>query len=188
MNRGAHGDLLQRENLSISIPLRPIRVYLFAPCSVLARCRPLPSAAVRGRWVLRLGSSHFSVWQRPSKLGAVALLTVERRRPIGHSRPRSQGNRTVKIKGLDELTRKMKELEKAVSDLDGEIGTVSFDPHDPQSIELAIQRMETAIDERVGSYRDNDMVENIISQTKERYREAILERAAEARNEEGDEA
>jgi tRNA threonylcarbamoyladenosine modification (KEOPS) complex Cgi121 subunit len=92
------------------------------------------------------------------------------------------------IKGLDELSRKMKELEKAISALDGEIGSVSFNPQDPQSIELAIQKMETAIDERVGDYRNNDMVEGIIGETKERYREAILERAAAARNEEGEEA
>lgn len=92
------------------------------------------------------------------------------------------------IKGLDELSRKMKELEKAASALDGEIGTVSFDPHDPQSIELAIQKMETAIDERVGDHRSNDLVEGIVAQMKERYREAILERAAAARNEEGDNA
>lgn len=91
------------------------------------------------------------------------------------------------IKGLNELSRKMKELEKAMSALDGEIGSVSFDPQDPQSIELAIQKMETAIDERVGDYRNNDIVQGIISETKERYREAILERAAAARNEEGGE-
>jgi hypothetical protein len=99
-----------------------------------------------------------------------------------------EGIRIVKIKGLDDLSRKMKELERAVSALDGDIGIVSFDPHNPQSIELAIQRMETAIDERVGDYRNNDMVENIVSQTKEHYRQAILDRAAVARNEEGDEA
>jgi hypothetical protein len=92
------------------------------------------------------------------------------------------------IKGLNELSRKMKELEKAIAALDGEIGSVNFDPNDPQSIEVAIQKMEQAIDERVGDYSRNDMIEGIVNEVKERYRQAILERASEARNEQEDEA
>lgn len=87
------------------------------------------------------------------------------------------------MKGLDELSRKIKELEKAIAALDGEIGSVNFDPNDPQSIEVAIQKMEQAVDERVGDYSRNDMVEGIVSEVKERYRQAILKRASEARNE-----
>ena len=93
----------------------------------------------------------------------------------------------MKIKGLDELKRKMKELETAMSALDGEIGKVSFDPNDPQSIEIAIHKMEAAIDERVGHYPNNDLIADVISKTKERYREAILGRAAAARIEKGGE-
>jgi hypothetical protein len=91
------------------------------------------------------------------------------------------------IKGLDELSRKMKELEMAIAALDGEIGSVNFDPNDPQSIEVAIQKMEQAVDERVGDYSRNDMIEGIVSEVKERYRQVILERASEARNEQEDE-
>lgn len=91
------------------------------------------------------------------------------------------------IKGLNELSRKMKELEKAIAALDGEIGSVNFDPNDPQSIEVAIQKMEQAVDERVGDYSRNEMIEGIVSEVKERYRQAILERASEARNEQEDE-
>jgi len=91
------------------------------------------------------------------------------------------------IKGLNELSRKMKELEKAIAALDGEIGSVNFDPNDPQSIEVAIQKMAQAVDERVGDYSRNDMIEGIVSEVKERYRQAILERASEARNEQEDE-
>jgi uncharacterized coiled-coil DUF342 family protein len=85
------------------------------------------------------------------------------------------------IKGLDQAIRKMKELERAVAALDGDITTVSFDPNDPQSIELAIQQMETAIDERVGNYSKNDMIEGVVAELKERYRQAILDRAAAGR-------
>lgn len=91
------------------------------------------------------------------------------------------------IKGLNELSRKLKELEKAIAALDGEIGSVNFDPNNPQSIEVAIQKMEQAVDERVGDYSGNDMIEGIVSEVKERYRQAILERASEARNEQEDE-
>ncbi|MDZ7909048.1 MAG: hypothetical protein U5N10_13035 [Gemmobacter sp.] len=91
------------------------------------------------------------------------------------------------VKGLKELSRKIKELEKATAALEGEIGIVSFDPNDPQSIEVAIQKMEQAVDERVGNYSRNDMVGGIVSEVKERYRQAILERASEARNVQDDE-
>ena len=87
------------------------------------------------------------------------------------------------LKGLDKLVKKMDQLEKAAAALDGDIASVNFDPDDPQSIELAIQKMECAIDERVGDYSNNDMVEKLVGEMKERYRQAILERAAEARSE-----
>lgn len=79
------------------------------------------------------------------------------------------------IKGLKELSQKMERLQRALSALDGDITNVSFDPNDPQSIELAIQKMEAAIDERVGSYGNDDMVAGIVGEMKERYRLAILE-------------
>ena len=92
----------------------------------------------------------------------------------------------VAIKGLNEFSRKLDELQKATAALDGDITSVNFDPHDPQSIELAIQRMEAAIDERVGNYRGNDLVQNLVVEIKERYRQQILERAESARAEKDD--
>jgi hypothetical protein len=85
------------------------------------------------------------------------------------------------IKGLDALIRKIKELEQAVAALDGDIAQLRFDPEDPQSIDRAIQQMEAAIDERVGDYQNNDMVQGIVETLKEQARNAILERAAAAR-------
>ena len=38
----------------------------------------------------------------------------------------------MNIKGLDSLTKTMKELERALSDLDGDIAHLTFDAHDPQ--------------------------------------------------------
>jgi hypothetical protein len=90
------------------------------------------------------------------------------------------------VNGLDALMRKLKELEKAAAALDGDIAKVSFDPHDPQSIDLAIRQMESDVDERVADFRTNEMVQNIAENLKEQGRRVILERAATARLERGD--
>lgn len=93
----------------------------------------------------------------------------------------------MKILGLDSLQKQLGELEKAMTELDGELGSVSFDPEDPASIDQAIRKMETVIDNRIGSYAGNDMVAGIVDATKEQFRVSILERAAKARLESEDE-
>lgn len=93
----------------------------------------------------------------------------------------------MKISGLDSLQKKMGELEKAMAELDGELGSVSFDPEDPSSIEQAIRDMEAVVDKRIGRYADNDMVAEIVEATKEQFRASILEKAAKARLEADDE-
>lgn len=87
----------------------------------------------------------------------------------------------LKITGLDELQKNLKQAEQALSELDGELGNVSFDPHEPASIEAAIQSINQMIDSRVGSYTDNPIVGSLAEQMKESYRESILQKAAEAR-------
>jgi len=89
--------------------------------------------------------------------------------------------RKLNITGLDELTRKLEGAQKALKLLDGELGSVSFDPDDPSSIQAAIKRIETMIDERVGSYADNPIISQLIDGMKEQYKQGILERAAAAR-------
>lgn len=91
----------------------------------------------------------------------------------------------MKISGLDALARRMKELGQALADLDGDITQVRFNPHEPESIELAIQQVYDAVDERVSSYAHNDIVVAIADEMKEKYREAILAKAAAARLEQG---
>ena len=91
----------------------------------------------------------------------------------------------MKIKGLDRMRKELAALQAAVESLNGDIASVSFNPNDPQSIELAIQQMDAAVDEKVASVGRSDMVDKIVRQTKERFREAILERAARARAENG---
>jgi hypothetical protein len=91
-----------------------------------------------------------------------------------------------KITGLDKLSRDLEDAQKAMSEMDGELGSVSFDPHDPASIEAAIQEVERLIDERLGSYATNPIVGPLAEGMKEKYRQGIIDKAAAARSGEDD--
>ena len=86
-----------------------------------------------------------------------------------------------KITGLDKLQKNLKDAQRALSELDGELGVVNFDPNDPASIEGAIQSVNRMIDDRLGEYSSNLIVGPLAEQMKEKYRESILEKAGEAR-------
>lgn len=92
-----------------------------------------------------------------------------------------RGASMVQIKGFDKIQRELSELSNALNDLSGSLGTVSFNPNDPQSIDIAIQEIERAIDEKVAPYNHNSMVASIIEKMKEAYRQKILDRADAAR-------
>lgn len=87
----------------------------------------------------------------------------------------------LKITGLDKLQKDLDEAQLALSELDGELGTVSFNPHDPGSIEIAIQSVYRMVDERAGQYTSNPLIGPLVEQMKDSYRENILQKAAEAR-------
>lgn len=86
-----------------------------------------------------------------------------------------------KITGLDKIQKDLKDAQRALNELDGELGVVNFDPNDPASIESAIHSVNRMIDERLGKYSSNPIVAPLAEQMKEKYRESILEKAAEAR-------
>ena len=85
------------------------------------------------------------------------------------------------LTGLDELSKQLTSAQKALEILDGELGTVSFDPDDPASIDAAIQSVETIIEDRLGPFASNPIIPPIAEQMKDKYREAIIDRAAQAR-------
>lgn len=87
----------------------------------------------------------------------------------------------VKISGLDSLQRQLKDASRALGALDGELGTVRFDPYDPSSIEAAIQQISHIIDEKVSGYSSNPIIGPLADEMKERYRESIIQKATEAR-------
>ncbi len=89
------------------------------------------------------------------------------------------------LEGIDKLSKALKEAEEFASALDGTLAELSFDPEDPASIEAAIQTLHDRVDEKASRYRGNEFVEQIAGGLKEEGRNAILERAAEARLSEG---
>lgn len=87
----------------------------------------------------------------------------------------------VKVQGFDKLTKQLEEVQRAFKDLDGELGSVAFNPDDPGSIEAAIHQMEALIDERLGRYSNNPIVGPMAEEIRENFRAQILEKAAQAR-------
>ena len=69
-----------------------------------------------------------------------------------------------------------------MEEIDGNICTVSLDPYDPQSIEVAIAQMEASLDARIGGSSD-EIVLSLVGQAKEKFREKILHQALMARGE-----
>lgn len=91
----------------------------------------------------------------------------------------------MNIKGLDSLMKTMKELERALSDLDGDIAHLTFNAHDPQSIENAIQEFSSAVDQKIAGYSQNNLIAHLVKELKVSGRATILERAAAVRLEGG---
>lgn len=85
------------------------------------------------------------------------------------------------LDGLDKLSKDMQEAQDAFASLNGELGTVTFNAEDPESIEEAIRELELKIDERLDPYSSNPIVGPMIADLKETYRDAVLQRASEAR-------
>lgn len=88
---------------------------------------------------------------------------------------------SFKISGFDQLQKTLSEASEALSSLDGELAVLKFNPEDPVSVEAAITQMEEAINEKLAPYGDNEIIEGIAEEMKEKYREQILETATQAR-------
>ena len=93
----------------------------------------------------------------------------------------------MKNSGFDELSKSLREVERALSELDGDVASVRFDPNDPESIEQAIRSAYAAIDAKLEPYSKNEVVAGLANDLKENCRASILERAAAARLEQDNE-
>ncbi len=87
----------------------------------------------------------------------------------------------LKISGLDKVQKELKVAQLALSELDGNLGTVHFDPQDPASIENAIQKINQIIDERVSQYSHNSIIGPLAEEMKQAYREHLIQKATEFR-------
>lgn len=85
------------------------------------------------------------------------------------------------LNGLDDLQKTLSEAQRALEAVDGELGTLSFNPEDPGSVEAAIAESERLVDERLGKYANNSIVGPLMVQMKQSFRAAVIEKAAEAR-------
>ena len=82
---------------------------------------------------------------------------------------------------LDDFDRQLKEAQLTVELLNRHVDHVKFNPVDPTDIERAISEIEGMVDERLGKYRSNEIIDRFITETKKSYREQILKLAATAR-------
>ena len=87
----------------------------------------------------------------------------------------------IKISGIDKFSQQLQEAQRALSELDSEIGSVTFDVNDPESIESAIKNMEHMIDSKTERYGANPLIGPLIEKMKQEYRQGIIEKAAAER-------
>jgi ferredoxin-fold anticodon binding domain-containing protein len=88
---------------------------------------------------------------------------------------------SLKITGVEQLQKELDDAAKALQALDGEIAIVKYNSNDPSSVEAAVIQIEQTINAKIAPYRGNKIVESLATQLKERYRQEIYDRAAEAR-------
>ena len=84
----------------------------------------------------------------------------------------------IKLDGMSEVTRNMKQLKRA---LDGAFTGLSFDPQKPEEVERAIREIEQRVDLKMAPYISSPGVGEIASGLKAEYRKAILQKAEEAK-------
>lgn len=87
----------------------------------------------------------------------------------------------IKISGLDHLQKQLEQAQRALKRLDGEIGTLHFDPSEPAAVQGAIGEMEAMIDREIAPYRSNKLVKSIADAMKKKYSDMIEEKAARHR-------
>lgn len=78
--------------------------------------------------------------------------------------------------GLTEFMGTLDEAKKAISSLEGEITTVPFDVENDDDFEKEIEKMNVKIDERVETWKDNDMVKPLVADIKEKFKTELYDR------------
>lgn len=86
----------------------------------------------------------------------------------------------IEIKGLAELQQKLGEFKTVMSRLEGQLGEIQFNPSDPASVDAAIRRMDTLVDERCGDFRNDSWASDVIAKVKRQFAAQVRERAQAA--------
>jgi hypothetical protein len=84
----------------------------------------------------------------------------------------------IKLDGMSEVTRNMEQLKRA---LDAAFTGLGFDPEKPEEVERAIREIEMKVDIKFAPYISSPGVREIAKQMKDEYRNAILQKADDAR-------
>jgi hypothetical protein len=79
----------------------------------------------------------------------------------------------MSISGFDKLHRELSDAQRALKNISGDIGTVNFDPEDPTSVNAAIRQANSIIDRKVGRYRNNPLVKDMIAGVKAQVAQQI---------------
>lgn len=87
-------------------------------------------------------------------------------------------NSKIDMSGIEKLQRELKEMQRAVNSLDGEIGKVQFNPDDPESVERAVREIKQAVDQKASRYRSNPMVKVFAEEAKKAFEKRIRETKA----------
>jgi hypothetical protein len=85
----------------------------------------------------------------------------------------------MRFSGFDDLQRHLRELNDALSSMNGFLGNIQIRSTNPDDVNQAIAEMEAAVDARVGSNASNAAVRQIIAAMKEKYAAGIRQRANE---------
>ncbi|CAI1528992.1 TPA: hypothetical protein ACSTLY_001926 [Serratia fonticola] len=75
----------------------------------------------------------------------------------------------LKITEFEKIQKNLKYAERVLGELGGELGVVNVNPHEPASIEAAIQSVNEIIDERIGVHSANPIIGSLADQMKEKY-------------------
>lgn len=85
----------------------------------------------------------------------------------------------LQIDALDQLHEHLDEVVIVLRELETEVGTIQFDPHDDKSVGAAIERVENDVDRRLLPFLPNDLVARVGAEFKSKAAENIRLRAKE---------
>jgi predicted nucleotide-binding protein len=87
----------------------------------------------------------------------------------------------IRITGLDKIQRMLRDAQRAAESLNGELGQLSFKPDDLSSVEAAIAEARALVDERLGPWRGNPLVDKMAEGAKAQFEELVHRKVEEHR-------